>query len=288
MLLILALIFVFPNLWANSWRNLVSDPFSYAVIGKAMEVHRELGPGLDEVFYHELLSERLRASGIEHLYRPRERLLHRGIVADIFEADLVFPGRLITELKCLRGTFEPEHYVQLICYLKFWRVTTGLLFDFAKDGLLHRRVNYEPLSPSGFDAQSLLTDAPDLGDDRGLAAAICRGVGQVLSAYGVGYRDTTYRGLLAAEFSAEGLVCLTQPTAAVRLQERLLGETRCDCLAIGKRFGIQILALRSSITAADVAILRTHLRVLELPYGLIINFGKTSLDHRWIRCSYSP
>jgi len=266
----------------------MSDRFSYSVIGKAMEVHRELGPGLDETFYHELLSERLRASGIEHLFRPRETLIHRGIVADVFEADLVFAGNLIAELKCLRGAFEPEHYVQIICYLKFWRVTTGLLFDFAKDSLLHRRVNYEPMSPSGFDAQSLLTDAPDLGNDRGLAAAICRGVGQVLHAHGVGYRDTTYRGLLAAEFSAEGLGCLTQPRAAVRVRDRLLGETRCDCLEIGKRFGIQILALRGSITAADVAILRTHLRLLELPRGLILNFGKTSLDHRWIRGSNSP
>ena len=100
----------------------MSDPFSYAVIGKAMEVHRELGPGVDEIFYHELLSERLRAAGIEHLFRPRENLVHRGIIADTFEPDLVFPGQSVAELKCLRGTFDPEHYLQVICYEKFWRV----------------------------------------------------------------------------------------------------------------------------------------------------------------------
>src|SRR5256885_14239246 len=96
-----------------------TDPFSYAVIGKAMEVHRQLGPGLDEIFYHQLLSERLRAAGIEHLFRPRQVLMHRGIVADIFEPDLVFPGKMVAELKCLRGEFESEHYLQVICYQKF-------------------------------------------------------------------------------------------------------------------------------------------------------------------------
>ncbi len=88
-----------------------SDPFRYAVIGKAMEVHRELGPGLDELFYHELLSTRLAEAGIEHGSRVRESLMHRGQVADIFEADLVFHSKMVTELKCLRGGFDAEHYV---------------------------------------------------------------------------------------------------------------------------------------------------------------------------------
>ena len=141
-----------------------------------MEVHRELGPGVDEIFYHELLSERLRVAGIEHLCRPRQPLLHRGIVADIFEADLVFPSKLVTELKCLRGTFAPEHYVQLICCLKFWGVSAGFLFDFAKDSLLHRRVNYAPVTGLGFDPQTLLSDAPDLGKDCELATALGCGI----------------------------------------------------------------------------------------------------------------
>ncbi len=261
----------------------MNDPFSFAVIGKAMEVHRELGPGVDEIFYHELLSERLRTAGLEHLCRPRGRLLHRGVVADIFEADLIFPGSLAAELKCLRGVFEPEHYLQLMCYQKFWRVPTGLLFDFAKDGLLHRRVNYQPAPTAGFDGLSLIADAPDLGGDRDLGAAIVQGVAHVIVAHGFGYRDTTYRGLLAAEFNAESLGCLTAPGATVRLNHRPLGETRCDCLAVGGRFGIKVLALRRTITAADVAILRTHLRLLELPHGFILNFGKSTLEHGWIR-----
>ena len=60
----------------------MSDPFTYAVVGKAMQMRRELGPGLDEVFYHELLANRLRQAGLDHESRPRGQLVHRGIVAD--------------------------------------------------------------------------------------------------------------------------------------------------------------------------------------------------------------
>src|SRR6266540_4378944 len=105
----------------------MNDQLSYAAIGKAMEVHRELGPGLDERFYHELLSRKLTASGLEHLSRPRRELMHRGLLADVFEADLVFEHRLIAELKCLTGGFGGEHFLQLVCYLKFWRIRAGLL-----------------------------------------------------------------------------------------------------------------------------------------------------------------
>ena len=257
----------------------MNDPFSYAIIGKAMEVHRALGPGVDEVFYHNLLSERLRAAGIEHLSRPREQLIHRGIVADTFEADLVFPVRMIAELKCLRGSFDPESFVQLICYLKFWRVPAGLLFDFAKDSLLHQRVNYEPVQ-NHCSPGSILADAPNL--EAGLESVIAEGIVQILIDHGLGYRDTTYRGLLSAEFNASGIGCIPTPTTPVSLDGRLLGETRCDCLVVGKRLGIQVLALRRAITAADIAVLRTHLRLLDLPHGLIVNFGKTAFEHRWI------
>lgn len=259
------------------------DPFSYAIIGKAMEVHRELGPGVDELFYHELLSTKLRESGIEHLSRARESLVHRGFVADIFEADLLFPSRLAAELKCLRGGFDAEHYVQLFCYLKFWNLPTGLLFDFGKDSLLHRRANHAPATFPPYSVGELLEGSPDFGADRALGVSLCEAVVRVTAQYGGGYRDTTYRGLLAADLRAGGISGVVTPVAAVRAGGQLLGETRCDCLSLAGRLGVLVLALRDSLTATDVAVLRTYLRLLELPHGLILNFAKDRLDHTWMR-----
>ena len=102
------------------------DALSYKIIGEAMRVHREIGPGVDELFYHELLSEYLTELGIVHLWRPRQTLIHRGRVADIFEPDIVIMEHYVLELKMLKkGRFSPEHYIQLKCYLKFWNIGVG-------------------------------------------------------------------------------------------------------------------------------------------------------------------
>src|SRR2546430_17033867 len=110
--------------------NAIDDQFSYAVIGAAMETHRELGTGLDELFYHDLLAAKLATAGIPHQNKPRGRLIHRGILADEFEADLIVGDELALELKVLWGGFAPDNLLQVICYLKFWKLPAGLLFDF--------------------------------------------------------------------------------------------------------------------------------------------------------------
>ncbi len=99
-------------MWVRMWRNcywkgqpvvLKGDfDLTYAVIGKAMEVHREVGPGLQEPFYHQILSEKLNAGELWHRFKPGGVLAHRGTRADEFEADLLFDGRLVIEAKVLR------------------------------------------------------------------------------------------------------------------------------------------------------------------------------------------
>lgn len=90
------------------------DPFTHQIIGLAMATHRDLGPGLNEEFYHQTFVARLRKDGIEHFSKPRRDLVYRGYVADTFEADVVFPGKLIPELKSLRGNFDREHFTQIL------------------------------------------------------------------------------------------------------------------------------------------------------------------------------
>lgn len=259
--------------------NEINDQFSYAVIGKAMEVHRELGPGLDEAFYHELLAAKLVAAGIPHNNKPRSQLMHRGILADEFEADLIIGNELVAELKVLWGDFVPEHVLQVICYLKFWKLPAGLLFDFGKESLAQKRV---PLfdSTERMELSGLVLDVPSLAD-RAVIGMLSEAIQSVLDEHGLGYRDTTYQGLLFTELAFRGIPCLRRPVAPIWGAQGFLGESTLGCLALPGLCVLLVTALRDSRQAADRAVLQTYLRHLELPWGLHINFGKRQMNFQF-------
>ena len=249
------------------------DPFTHAVIGKAMEVHRELGPGLDEVFYHRLLSEKLASAGIEHALKPRRELMHRGLVADTFEPDLVFPGRLISELKVLRGGFAPAHFTQLLCYQKLWSIPTGLLFDFEKESLVFQRVIYTPV-----DAPFPVAEMPVFVSDEEIATLLLRLLRELHGEHGLGYRETTYQGMLAAALRAEGIPFSAHPLCQVGT----LGPATLRCFVVPGKCAVTISALGERLAPADRAILQTYLRWLNLPWGLAVHFGRTRLDLQFV------
>lgn len=246
----------------------MSDKLSYKVIGLGMQVHRELGPGVDETFYHDLLSDYLTDSGIAHASHVRSKLLHRGIAADEFEADLLIQEGMIIELKCLDGGFAPEHYLQMFCYLKHWKLPTGLLFDFGKESLLYRRVNAPQLSSERFEP---------------FAGPVGEALDRILREHGLGYRDTTYRGLLAADLRAEGIQCEVCPTTVLTIGTRKARHVVCNCLLVDKNLCVFVRALRKRISAADIAVTRNYARLLRATSGVVVNFGKTAVEHQFIQ-----
>lgn len=261
--------------------NEEKDKFSYAVIGLAMAAHRELGPGLDEIFYHELLAQKLKRAGIAHEFKPRGQLVHRGIVADEFVADLMVASELVLELKVLWGEFAPDHFMQIICYLKFWRLRAGLLLDFGKESLIQKRVVFTA-PPAIFDVAGFVSAAPDFGSDRTVLGPLAEAVARILTEQGLGYRDTTYRGLLFAELKASGVPVLREPVTAIQTDDGVVGETKLPCLVIPERCAVSVVALRDDHRAADRAVLQTCLKHLQLPWGLVVNFGKRQLDCQFV------
>lgn len=258
------------------------DRLSYAVIGLAMEVHRELGPGLTEEFYHQLLSRKLSASGLEHQSKQKERLIHRGQVADEFEADVIVEKRLVLELKHLTGGFAPDHYTQLICYLKFWGIRIGWLIDFGKESLTRKRIVYDSPPAPPLDTATVLEQAPTHFKDETLLLALHRSVDRVCQTHGLVYRDTTYMGLITADLRAEGTPFFGRPSTTIIADKEDLGWATLNCLTINDACAFMILALRDSIRAADRAIMQAYLRHLHLPWGIIVNFGKRQLEMRLV------
>lgn len=252
---------------------MVKDPFTHQIIGLAMKTHRSLGPGLVEEFYHQDFVERLVKADIEHLSKPKRDLVYRGHVADTFEADVVFPGKLIPELKALRQAFAPEHFTQLLSYSKFWRIRTGMLFDFGKPSLTLKRVIYT--SKTG---NLPLITIPEFVTDRQLAKHLIQMATQCLTDIGLGYRETTWNGIMRAALSAEQMPFSMNPAVVVPH----IGQTSLRCMVIDQRTAIAITALGEKVTAMDRACLQTFLRWLDLPWGICFHFGKAKADMKFV------
>ncbi|MCE9530397.1 MAG: GxxExxY protein [Planctomycetes bacterium] len=116
------------------------DPLTHAVIGAAIEVHREMGPGLLESVYQLCMEMELKLRGMDCLAQTRVPLVYKGIPleADDLKMDLFFPDKLVVELKAVEKVL-PVHEAQLITYLRLSKTRVGLLINFnvpvIKDGL---------------------------------------------------------------------------------------------------------------------------------------------------------
>jgi GxxExxY protein len=108
------------------------------VIGAAIEVHRQLGPGFLEKIYQEALCLELDARNLQ-FERERSITVHyRGVAIPGQRIDLVVGGCLLVELKA-SGRVDAFHEAKVISYLRTANLRLGLLLNFnartMKEGL---------------------------------------------------------------------------------------------------------------------------------------------------------
>jgi len=112
----------------------------YRIIGSAMEVHRELGPGFLEKVYQEALELEFQFSKISYQREAKLNIYYKKTLLNkYFEADFVCFDKIIVELKALSG-LTSEHESQLLNYLKATNLKLGLLINFGKESLEYKRM----------------------------------------------------------------------------------------------------------------------------------------------------
>ncbi len=103
---------------------------SNKVIGCAIEVHRNLGPGLLESTYHQCLAHELRNSKIEYKSEYQLPVLYKGQKIDCgYRVDLLIESELIIEIKSVEKIL-PIHEAQLLTYMKLAKIKQGFLVNF--------------------------------------------------------------------------------------------------------------------------------------------------------------
>ena len=101
-----------------------------AVIASAIEVHRELGPGLLERIYEAAMNIELRLRGLNVERQVEVPMLYKGeSLGSSYRVDLLVERDLVVELKAV-DRLAPVHTAQLLTYLRLLKVPTGLLINF--------------------------------------------------------------------------------------------------------------------------------------------------------------
>ena len=117
------------------------------IIEESIRIHRELGPGLLESVYEEVLYYCLTKRGLYVTRQTPVPVFFEEVKMDIgFRADLIVENKVIAELKSV-DIIPPVHYKKLVTYLKFTNMTVALMINFnevlLKNGIKRIVNNYQ-------------------------------------------------------------------------------------------------------------------------------------------------
>jgi len=105
------------------------DRVAHDVIGAAIDVHRELGPGYLESVYDAALAFELTARGLYYRRQSPIPVPYKGHVIGEFRADFIVGEVVVVELKAVEKVL-PVHHAQVLSYLKAGAYQVGLLLNF--------------------------------------------------------------------------------------------------------------------------------------------------------------
>jgi GxxExxY protein len=124
------------------------DELTFQIIGAAMVVHTELGPGLTEKPYDACLGDQLSKLKMQFEHQARFPVMRYGRpLQSTFRVDYVVRKAVIVEIKAVQA-IHPVHVAQLRTYLKMTGLTLGLIINFnvshLRDGIKRVVNGYVP------------------------------------------------------------------------------------------------------------------------------------------------
>ena len=258
--------------------DLLHPELSHSIIGAAFDVHNELGPGWDEWDYHRAMLESLHSKGLKAESHLRKPLIHRDEKVDHFELDILVENQIILELKHIRIGFSDQNYTQVINYLKCWQKNLGILINFGLERLCYKRVPYTPangeVSFAGYwnDFESHQSE---------LAEKVHMSAKNILELHGLGYGAESSRKILFQELAHQNLTPKI-PEASPQFNNLSFESRPLNFILLKSNVLISTTAFKDT-TATDVARLQSGMKQLSIPFGILMNFGKTVFTLRGVK-----
>jgi len=116
------------------------EDLTYRVIGAAMKVHNALGPGLKEAAYQKAMSLEMERAGLSFEGEKAVPISVDGTDIGLLYLDHLVEGQLVVEEKALSHLLTQEEIAQVITYLCATGLKVGLLINFGRRRLEHKRI----------------------------------------------------------------------------------------------------------------------------------------------------
>lgn len=115
------------------------NELTHKIIGCAMQVHRFLGNGFQEVIYQRSLAIEMRYAGLEFEREKEMPIFYREVNVGTRRVDFFVEGKVMVELKAIEK-LEDVHKAQAINYCEAYNIADGLLINFGGKSLDFKRV----------------------------------------------------------------------------------------------------------------------------------------------------
>ena len=114
--------------------------FTYRIIGCAMKVHNDLGPGLRELHYHRALSQAMEEDGLNFAPQWPFRVEFGDKKVGTLYIDHLVEEKVIVEEKALSHLLTADEVGQVVTYLAATGMPVGLLLNFGRPSLEYKRI----------------------------------------------------------------------------------------------------------------------------------------------------
>jgi GxxExxY protein len=130
---------------------MIKEEYKYSaltarIIGCAMEVHKFLGNGFQEVIYQRALEYEMKSQGLSFAREYEMPVFYKGKQVGTRRVDFLVEESVSVELKALTR-LEPVHLAQAINYLEAYNLEVGLLINFGETSLKFHRLNNKKYKP---------------------------------------------------------------------------------------------------------------------------------------------
>ena len=120
---------------------------TYKIIGCAMEVHKQLGNGFQEVIYQRALAIEMASQGLEFSREHEMLIQYKGHEIGTRRVDFFVEDKIMVEIKA-KIQLEDVHLAQAMNYVEAYDLEIGLLINFGAKSLQHKRVHNNKIKQS--------------------------------------------------------------------------------------------------------------------------------------------